>query len=409
MSVLHEPPRTDTESRAATRAGGDCPTRDDGYVRGLLKRLIDERAGDLILVADAPPTIHVNGKWKALDLPAVPAVELDAHLKALLTPHQIERLDEAKDLDFAIELAGAGRCRANIHYQRGTLAAAFRSIPGEVPTFESLNLPEQVLSFADYPNGLVLVTGGTGQGKSTTLATLIDHINHTRAAHVITIEDPVEFAFTNDQCLIEQREIGSDSPTFGSALRHVLRQRPDVIVIGELRDLETISTALTAAETGHLVFGSLHTSSTSQTLARLIDVFPPMQQGQIRVQLAASLRAIVCQTLLRDEMNETLIPATEILVATTGIRRALRENETHLINSMIETGRSLGMHTLEQNLAELVQSGRIDKESALAATTDRARLSRLIGDCADTEELRAGLRAANRKASESIPWAERAD
>lgn len=409
MSVLHEPPRTDAESRAGTRAGGDIATREDGYVRGLLKRLIDEHAGDLILVADAPPTIHVNGKWKALELPAVPAVELDAHLKALLTQRQIERLDEAKDLDFAIELAGAGRCRANIHYQRGTLAAAFRSIPRDVPTFESLNLPEQVLSFADYPNGLVLVTGGTGQGKSTTLATLIDHINHSRAAHVITIEDPVEFAFTNDQCLIEQREIGSDSPTFGSALRHVLRQRPDVIVIGELRDLETISTALTAAETGHLVFGSLHTSSTSQTLARLIDVFPPLQQGQIRVQLAASLRAIVCQTLLRDDMNETLIPATEILVATTGIRRALRENETHLINSMIETGRSLGMHTLEQNLAELVQSGRIDKESALAATTDRARLSRLIGDCADTEELRAGLRAANRKASESIPWAEQAD
>ena len=381
----------------------------DGFVHQMLRRLSDEGASDLLLVAGVRPTIYVRGEWRELDIAPPSADALADAFKELLSADQVQRLESSKDLDLALEIPGIARYRANLHYQRGTLAAAFRSIPNDVPSFDSLNLPPQVLSFADYPNGLVLVTGGTGQGKSTTLATLVDHINQTRAAHVITIEDPVEFAFTNKKCLIEQREIGSDSPSFASALRHVLRQRPDVIVIGELRDLETISTALTAAETGHLVFGSLHTSSTAQTLARIIDVFPPIQQPQIRVQLAASLRSIVCQTLLRDQMNDLLIPATEILIATTGVRRALRENETHLINSMIETGRSQGMHTLEQNLAELVMDGRVDKEEALASATDRARLARLIGDTGVVDDLLTSALINAPAAGKAVPWAEESE
>lgn len=409
MSVPHDNYRNDTAASLpqgpADRAA-DCQA---GYVFDLLKQMQSRGASDLLLVAGVRPTIYAKGEWSTLTAPAPTADSLATALNQLLTEVQRARLTECRDLDLAIEIPGTGRYRANLHYQRGTLAAAFRAIPTNVPTFESLNLPQQVLNFADYPNGLVLVTGGTGQGKSTTLATMVDHINHTRSAHVITIEDPVEFAFTDDKCLIEQREIGSDRPSFASALRHVLRQRPDVIVIGELRDLETISTALTAAETGHLVFGSLHTSSTAQTLARIIDVFPPMQQPQVRVQLAASLRAIVCQTLLRDQINETLVPATEILIATTGVRRALRENETHLINSMIETGRSQGMHTLEQDLAELVKTGRVETQEALAAAPDRARLARLVGESGYSDDPLTSAMISNSKAAKAIPWAEQAD
>lgn len=376
------------------------------FVGNLLAGAAARGASDLILVADCPPTCYVSGTWLALEDRPIDAHTLCATLRDLLSEEQQARLDEHRDLDLAIVLPDAGRYRVNLHYQRGTLAAAFRAIPTDVPGFESLNLPRHVLSFADYPNGLVLITGGTGQGKSTTLATLVDHINQTRSAHIITIEDPVEFTLTSHRSLIEQREIGDDSPSFASALRHVLRQRPDVIVIGEMRDLETISTALTAAETGHLVLGSLHTSSTAQTLARIIDVFPPVQQPQIRVQLAASLRAIVCQTLVRDRLNESLVPATEILVATSAVRRALRDNEAHLIYSMIETGRTHGMHTLEQSLADLIKAGRIETDEALAATTDRGRLARILGISARSDDALTAAMLPKDAHTTEIPWAE---
>lgn len=380
-------------------AGGSMVTK-------LLRESAKRRASDLLLVAGEPPTALINGKWQTLQDTPLASDALQEGLRDLITDEQRARLDEMRDLDFGIELADRGRYRVNLHYQRETLAAAFRAIPSDVPAFESLHLPPQVLSFADYPNGLVLVTGGTGQGKSTTMATMIDYINRTRASHIITIEDPIEFALRSRRSLIEQREIGVDSPSFSLALRHVLRQRPDVIVVGELRDLETISTAITAAETGHLVIGSLHTSSASQTLARIIDVFPPMQQPQVRVQLAASLRAIVCQTLLREQDGDGLVPATEILVATSAIRRALRENETHLIYSMIETGRNQGMHTLEQALAELVKAGRISVDCALAATSDRGRLARILGISLQVDDpLTSALTGAD-GASIEIPWAE---
>ena len=361
-----------------------------GILADLLTEAANRGASDLLLLAGAAPTIYVFGQWVPLNDTPLSSKDVSAILQPVLTEAQRARLDEHRDVDFGLSLplsgardpeqsAAAGRYRVNVHYQRGTPAAAFRAIPAKVPPFERLGLPAHVLRFGDFPNGLVLVTGCTGQGKSTTMAAIVDHMNRTRSAHVITIEDPIEFSFEHGTCLIEQRQIGEDSPSFGSALRHVLRQRPDVILIGEMRDLETITTALTAAETGHLVLASLHTNSAAQTLARIIDVFPSAQQAQVRTQLAATLKAIVCQTLVRDQANETLVPATEILTATSAVRRAIRENETHLIYAMIETGRSQGMHTLEQSLAVLVKAGRVQPEEAFAAATDPARLAKLTG------------------------------
>ncbi len=345
----------------------------------LLSAAARQGASDLILVAGAPPTLYRQGQWMPLGDAPLSGSRIAEIMLPVLTDEQRDRLEQQRDLDMGLSLPGLARQRVNLHYQRGSLAVAMRAIPSAVPPFESLNLPEHVLSFAEFPHGLVLVTGGTGQGKSTTLASMLNHINRTRAAHVITIEDPMEFEFSHDAAVIEQREIGDDSPTFASALRHALRQRPDVILIGEMRDLETISTALTAAETGHLVMASLHTATAAQTIARIIDVFPAAQQAQVRLQLAATIRAIVCQRLVKDVLNDALLPACEILIGTTAIRRAIRENEAHLIYSMIETGRRLGMNTLEQALVELVRSGCVRAEEALAATTDVVRLEKLLG------------------------------
>lgn len=339
-------------------------------------------ASDLLLIAGQPPSVAVRGEWSGCEHAPLSAEAVRACFEDLLTPVQRDTLERVRDLDLAHAIPGLGRYRINLHYQRGALAAAIRAIPQAVPAFETLGLPEHVLRLAEYPSGLVLVTGGTGQGKSTTLASLINHIHQRRALHVVTIEDPIEYEFGPGKCLIEQRQIGDDSPSFASALRHVLRQRPDVILIGEMRDLETIGTALTAAETGHLVMASLHTASAMQSLSRIIDVFPPAQQPQVRTQVAASLRAIVCQHLVRDHVNEALTPATEILIAATGVRRAIRENETHLLYSMMETGRSAGMHTLEQSLAELVRAGRVTEDEALSAAPEPARMEKLMGRAA---------------------------
>ncbi|MFQ5422704.1 MAG: type IV pilus twitching motility protein PilT [Phycisphaerae bacterium] len=344
-------------------------------------------ASDVLLVAGAPPTHFVGGQWSPLhDIPLTSGDIVDC-IESILTEPQCQRLHEDRDVDLGITFPRIGRYRVNVHYQRGTLAAAFRRIPPQVPAFDQLNLPSQVLRLADAPHGLVLVTGGTGQGKSTTLAALIEHMNRTRAAHIITIEDPVEFNFEHGRCVIEQRQIGEDSPSFSDALRHVLRQRPDVILIGEMRDRDTIATALTASETGHLVLASLHTADVTQTLTRIVDVFPAGQQPQIRTQLAGSLRGVVCQTLVADRQCPhatadrrvpALTPATELLFASPAIRRTLRENEPHLLYGMLETGRSAGMHTLEQSLAELVAHGRIAPDEALAAASEPGRLERLL-------------------------------
>ncbi|MFQ5430095.1 MAG: type IV pilus twitching motility protein PilT [Phycisphaerae bacterium] len=390
MSVLpnDESPRAEAMPADATRDASPAVER----LSRLLAETVRRGASDLVLVADAPPTVFLFGRWVSIADEPMSAEDVAACVRPLLTAEERDRLETVRDLDLGRSLPQIGRIRVNVHYQRGALALAARLIPESVPPFESLGLPPQVLKFCDYPSGLVLVTGGTGQGKSTTLAAMIDYMNQKRSSHVITIEDPVEFGFTHGTCLIEQRQVGDDTPSFASALRHVLRQRPDVILIGEMRDLETIQTALTAAETGHLVLTTLHTASAAQTIARIIDVFPSAQQAHVRTQLAASLRAILCQMLFRDQSNEALVPATELLIATSAIRRAIRDNETHLVYAMLETGRRHGMHTLEQSLEALVRSGRITAGAALSASVDSVRMRSMVGN-AETEAVGDGMEA----------------
>ena len=348
-----------------------------------LRSLVEAGGSDLLLVDDAPAQILIAGNWRPLDSDTLHGEAILDAFDAVLTSEQRDAFARERDLDFAHQIDGLGRFRVNLHYQRGTPAAAVRSIPGAPPKLEDLGLPDAVQSLASFSSGLVLVTGGTGHGKSTTIAGLIEHINQKRRAHILTVEDPIEYLFTNGQSIIEQREVGEDTPAFASALRHVLRQKPDVIVIGEMRDLETMAAALTAAETGHLVLATLHTSSAAHTLARIIDVFPAAQQGQVRAQLAASLRAILCQRLLPDQLNDGMVPAVEMLMATPAIRRTIRENEAHLIYGMIETGRRVGMCTMEQSLRELVESGRVSPADAVAGASDPLRLQAMIGMVAD--------------------------
>lgn len=344
----------------------------------LIRQARQTGASDLILVGGSRPSIYREAQMEPLEDTALPAGELDQMILSALDERQRERLANDRDLDFSMGLAGVGRFRVNIHYQRRSLAVAIRFVSDKIPSLEELNLPAIVGQFAEYPRGLVLVTGGTGQGKSTTLAAMIDRINHSRTRHVITLEDPIEYAFRNDHSIIEQREIGEDSPSFASALRHVVRQKPDVILVGEMRDLETISTALTAAETGHLVLASLHTVSAAQTIERIVDVFDSRQQPQVRSQLAATLRAIVCQTLFRNERDGGMVPACEILVHTHAISRAIRENEVHLIYGMIETGSKWGMQPMDAAIAALVADGRVSPAAALSKAADAERLDKLL-------------------------------
>ena len=352
---------------------------EDTLLMKLLREASSHAASDLLIVAGAAPTIYSGGTWRLLREALMTAEETGACVEQMLSAPQRERLSEIGDVDLAISIAGLGRFRVNVHTQRGTYAAAIRSVPKTPKPLDELGLPPQVGELGSLPSGLVLVTGCTGQGKSTTLAAMIELINQNRRAHIVTIEDPVEFAFENHLSLIEQREIGLDSPSFASALRHVLRQRPDVILIGELRDLETMSAALTAAETGHLVLASLHTAGAAQTLSRIIDVFPGGQQQQVRTQISGSLRAVLCQQLVRGSLNETLVPSTELLIATPAIRRAIRENELHLIYGMIETGRRMGMHTMEQSLAVLVKDGKVSLEEAMSVASEPHLVEKLVG------------------------------
>ena len=299
-------------------------------------------------------------------------------LMSILTPQQLEVFEKHLELDLAYTVSSNARFRVNIYQQRGAIGGAFRLIPTGIKELAALGMPEVVNRFATLPRGLVLVTGPTGSGKSTTLAALVDLVNSTRSDHIVTIEDPIEFLHTNKKSLVNQREVGSDTHSFANALKHVLRQDPDVILIGELRDLETISVALTAAETGHLVFATLHTQNASQTIDRVIDVFPPHQQGQVRAQLAATLQGVVCQTLVRRASGSGRAVATEVMMATPAIANLIREAKTYQIPSAMQAGRALGMHTMDQHLAELVNSGTITHSAALEKISDPEGFKRLV-------------------------------
>ncbi|WP_439692978.1 type IV pilus twitching motility protein PilT [Curtobacterium sp. SP.BCo] len=344
-----------------------------------LAQVVYQGASDLHLTADAAPTVRVDGALR----PAVPGGpwarnKVIAALKTLLSVEQAGQFDHEQELDFAYSLSPEFRFRVNYYQQRGNWGAAFRIIPTKIKTLKQLGIPEYVGEFAKLPRGLVLVTGPTGSGKSTTLAALIDLVNETRADHIVTVEDPIEFMHEHKKAIINQREVGADTHSFAAALKHVLRQDPDVILIGELRDLETISVALTAAETGHLVFATLHTQSAPGTIDRVIDVFPPHQQGQIRTQLASTLEGVVCQTLVPKANGAGRVVATEIMKTTPAIGNLVREGKTYQITSAMQAGRDMGMHTMDQDLAELVNVGTITRKAALEKVHDLEGFDRLV-------------------------------
>ena len=332
----------------------------------LLAAALDSHASDIILVAGSPATLRVNGALAAAPSPPLSTDAIRGMLLPLLSATQLRELEERKCIDFCFVRGATGRFRANLHYQRGTLAASIRLLPAQIPTLETLHLPASLGLLTERRQGLVLLTGATGCGKTSTMAALIDRINASHRDHIITIEDPVEYQHSNRKSLVEQIELGYDTPSFAQAVRAVLRQDPDVILVGEMRDSETMAAALTAAETGHLVLTSLHTNDAAQTVSRILDTFPTGYQTQIRQQLSLALLAVISQQLLPAANGVGRYPAVEILVATTAIRNLIRRGDDHQLRANIETGRSEGMLTMEQSLAELVRAGRVSRETAFA-------------------------------------------
>lgn len=346
----------------------------------LLVQVLLQGASDLHITANARPTLRLHGSLVPMEeQPVLTPPVIQRMVYALLTQRQRERFEEDLELDFAYAVPGKARFRVNLYRQRDALGAAFRLIPYDIKPLEALGVPPAVGNFALLPRGFVLVTGPTGSGKSTTLAALIDQANRQRRDHIMTVEDPIEFLHQHKNCLINQREVGEDTWSFQSALKHVLRQDPDIILVGEMRDLETISVALTAAETGHLVFATLHTQDAAQTIDRVIDVFPPHQQQQIRVQLAGALQGVVCQTLCKTADGRSRVVATEVLVATAAIRNLIREGKTHQIYSSMQAGGKHGMHTMDQHLAELVKLGKITYDHGMEKCHHLEDFNRLCG------------------------------
>jgi len=355
-------------------------TEDDLDLDATLAAMVQIGASDLHLTTGAAPTVRLAGSLQPLDGYApLDGEALRRSIYSVLTQKQREKFEAELELDLSYSVRGLARFRVNLYQQRESIGAAFRVIPYEIKPLEQLGLPPTVANFAGLPRGLVLVTGPTGSGKSTTLASIIDLANRTRADHIMTVEDPIEFLHRHKRSLINQREVGEDTRSFASALKHVLRQDPDIILVGEMRDLETISVALTAAETGHLVFATLHTQDAAQTVDRIIDVFPAHQQSQIRTQLAGALQGVVCQTLCKRSDSPGRIVATEVLIATAAVRNLIREGKTHQIYSAMQAGAQQGMHTLDQHLAELVKQGRIAYETGLEKSHHAEDFNRLTG------------------------------
>jgi twitching motility protein PilT len=351
-----------------------------GPIEHLLAEAIASNASDIILVNGSPVTFRVNGALTAIAGGEIETEQIWDLLKPLLTSRQHDELMERKCLDFCFVRGTTARFRANLHFQRGTIAASIRLLPSEVPTLESLNLPQSLSVLAERRQGLILLTGATGCGKTSSMSALINAINGTRHDHIITIEDPIEFQHPNQKSLVEQIELGRDTPSFAQAVRAVLRQDPDVILIGEMRDSETMSAALTAAETGHLVLTSLHTNDAAQAISRILDIFPSGFQSQIRRQLSLALLAVIHQRLLPAGNGIDRFPAVEILMATSGIRNLIRRGDDHQLRANIETGRSEGMQTMEQSLAELVRNKRISRDIAYAHSSHPEDLRRHLGE-----------------------------
>lgn len=350
----------------------------------LLDQLLDScvyhEGSDLHIKANSPPLVRIYGDLLPLDMDPLTPEEARSLAFSVLTDTQKARFEEELELDFAYEIKGLARFRGNVFIQRGNVGAAFRVIPYEIRTMEDLNLPDVCRQFAERPRGLVLVTGPAGSGKSTTQAAMLDYINRQFPLHVITIEDPVEFVHTDRQALINQRELDTDTLAFPNALRSALREDPDVILIGEMRDLETIRLAITAAETGHLVFGTLHTTDAVQTVDRVIDVFPTYQQQQVRMQMSVNLLGVISQTLVKRKEGNGRVAAFETLVAIPAVRNMIREAKTHQIASLIETGQRHGMQTLDQAMAHLVNTEVVAYKDALAKASNVAEFNALVDE-----------------------------
>jgi len=349
------------------------------FLQDLLTEALQSGASDVHIVAGARPLFRIHTVLQTIPKwPVVSPAEAEQAVREMVDASRFEKLRSHRDIDFSTQVAGLGRFRVNAHYQRDTIAIAFRAIPKSVPSLTELHLPRVVESLVSLPRGLVLVTGITGSGKSTTLASMISAINLQYSHHVITLEDPVEYELRSNRCLVEQREVGSDVPDFASGLRHVLRQDPDVILVGEMRDLETTSAAITAAETGHLVLSTLHTQSAAQTIERIIDIYPGDQQNQVRSMLSNTLQAVISQTLFKRADQEGMIPACEIMICTAAVRNCIRENRVHEIPNIIETSRGAGMCTLDESIRALYLNRYISQQQALSRAARPESLSKAL-------------------------------
>ena len=345
-------------------------------IKDLLTLTIEKNASDLHLISGLPPYLRLDGRLNPVEAPVLTGEDTKKFAKELLSPEQYERLKVNKELDFSYAFSGKGRFRVNVYTQKGTLAFSFRLIPIEVPNIKDLGLPKILYSFTGLKQGLVLITGPTGHGKSTTLAAILNEINKHRREHIVTIEDPIEFIFKSDQSIFSQREMGSDSHSWPIALRSVLREDPDVVLIGEMRDYETIAAALTIAETGHLVFATLHTNSAAQTIDRIVDVFPDEQQAQVRLQLSNVIEAVFSMRLIPSTIGRRVV-AHEVMLGVSAIKASIREGKSHQIDNIIQTSTEVGMKTLEMSLAELVKEGKVTLETAQSYSLRPESLIRL--------------------------------
>ena len=357
------------------------PKNDDiPHIDDLLRIMIDRGGSDLHITVGSPPGIRQRGDIMPVqEMKPLSPRDTQAMILSLLSEEQRKRFETELELDFAYSIPGLSRFRANVFQQRNSMGAVFRVIPLRIPTLEDLALPKVCKFLADRPRGLVLVTGPTGSGKSTTLAAMVDHVNETRACHIITLEDPIEFMHRNKKAYVNQREVGEDTHSFASALKRVLRQDPDVILVGEMRDLETISAAITAAETGHLVFATLHTTGGPETVDRVIDVFPPHQQQQVRMQLSTTLEGVLSQVLLRSTDGKSRILAMEIMLGIPAICNLIREGKTHQMPTIIQGGAQMGMQTLDQHLKTLLQAGKVTFEEAIGKAKEPRELAAMLG------------------------------
>ena len=348
-------------------------------IADLLKTTVDQGASDLHIAAGTPPQIRLRGSLAPLNFPVLSPSDTQGLCYSVITDLQKKKFEETHELDFSFSQKGVSRFRGNLYYDRGAVAGAFRVIPHEIPSIDLLGLPPMIREIIKSPRGLILVTGPTGSGKTTTLASMIDAINQTRHEHIITIEDPIEYVFPHKGCLVNQREIGQDSSSFSEALRHILREDPDVVLVGEIRDMETMEAALTIAETGHLTFGTLHTNSAVQTISRVIDIFPPNQQPEVRSSLSLSLVAVLSQTLIPRVDTSGRVLAAELMIPNAAIRNLIRENKIHQIYSQLQLGQEkFGMQTLNQALASLVNKRIISEEDAYNRSSDIEELKQAI-------------------------------